>query len=173
MADLDIAALRKLLAIECFSREHRGYVLLANAHALLDAAEERDRLRAMKDAEWEAAKHRYCDLPVSADSLDTARAFVLRWFGATNKDQETDARELARMFDAVAKDATSERDALRAQRDALVAAGERLIRATLMDTNSGAGIRKGWVEVRESQWDALFDERAPLVTLIRSAKEQP
>ncbi len=165
MADLDIAALRKLLAIECFSREHRGYVLLANAHALLDAAEERDRLRAMKDAEWEAAKHRYCDLPVSADSLDTARAFVLRWFGATNKDQETDARELARMFDAVAKDATSERDALRAQRDGLLPLVERASTDSMVTTADDPGcFYCDHVE---------HTKRCPAAAAIRAAKEQP
>ena len=111
---LDIAALRRLHGeavankggdFEIDTDEAFRIAFIEHVPALLDAAEERDRLRAMKDAEWEAAKQRYCDLPVSPDSMDTARAFVRRWFGQPNKDEETDTRELARMFDAVARDA--------------------------------------------------------------------
>lgn len=72
-----------------------------------------DALAATVDAESirEECKARYRDLPVTADSLDMATAFVRRWFGHNNKDQATDAHELARMFDAVRAEARAEFEA--------------------------------------------------------------
>lgn len=47
----------------------------------------------------------------TSGSLDMATAFVRRWFGPNNKDQATDAHELARMFDAVRAEARAEFEA--------------------------------------------------------------